>query len=98
MPGHASSDANVQAVLLLLAYTADFGQPDEVVLHANALRTMISQRGGIEAFVHNPALHQQLLGIERSRRHHLTYDCIADCPDPLRFPTGLRLFQGEDAE
>ena len=94
MPGHASSDANVQAVLLLVAYTADFGQPSEVRLHADALRTMIDQRGGVDAFSHRPALRYQLQAIEGSRRFHMTLDCESTCPDPLRFPDGLRLRQG----
>lgn len=95
MPGHASSDANVQAVLLLLAYTADFGQGDEVRLHADALQTMVDQRGGVAAFSNNAALEHQLLGIEESRRFHLTLSCTSDCRDPLRFPgDGLRLWSG----
>lgn len=98
MPGHASSDANVQAVLLLLAYTADFGQANEIRLHADALGTMIDQRGGIDAFVSNPALHHQLLAMEGSRRFHLTLNCESSCPDPLRFPDGLRLRQGGTEE
>ncbi|KAJ9605100.1 hypothetical protein H2200_010490 [Cladophialophora chaetospira] len=98
MPGHASSDANVQAVLLLLAYTADFGQADEVRLHADALRTMVDQRGGVAAFATNPALLHQLLGIEESRRFHLTLNCEIDCPDPLRFPNGLGLRPGGNEE
>lgn len=91
MPGHASSDSNIQAVLLLLAYTADFGQSSEIRLHADALRTMIDQRGGLESFGHNPALQQQLWTIERSRKFHLTLGCDAPCTNPLRFPEGLRL-------
>ena len=91
MPGHASCDANVQAVLLLLAYTADFGQAGEVRLHADALRTMVDQRGGVEAFASNPALQHQLLAMEGSRRFHLTLTCASDCPDLLRFSDGLRL-------
>ena len=91
MPGQLSSDANVQAVLLLVAYTADFRPPNEVRLHANALRTMVDQRGGIDAFSHTPALLQQLLAIEVSRRFHMTLDCQSSCPDPLRFPDGLQL-------
>ncbi|KIW98891.1 uncharacterized protein Z519_00554 [Cladophialophora bantiana CBS 173.52] len=94
MPGQASSDANIQAVLLLVAYTADFGDPVEVRLHADALRTMIDQRGGIDTFTHNPALQHQLWVIEVSRRFHLSLDCEPSCPDPLRFPDGLRLRHG----
>jgi hypothetical protein len=96
MAGHASSDANVQAVLLLVAYAADFSQADEVRLHADALRTMVDQRGGIDAFTDNPSLQHQLSVIGRSRRFHLTLDCESDCPDMLRFPDGLRLPQRAD--
>lgn len=96
MPGHASSDANVQAVLLLVAYTADFSQQSDVNLHADALRTMVNQRGGIDAFSSNPTLQRQLLTIERSRRFHLTLDCDTDCPDSIRFPDGLQLLQRRD--
>ncbi|KIX96125.1 uncharacterized protein Z520_08380 [Fonsecaea multimorphosa CBS 102226] len=96
MPGHASSDANIQAVLLLVAYTADFGNANEVRLHADALRTMIEQRGGVDAFTHNPALHHQIWVIETSRRFHLTLDCESTCPDPPRFPDGLRLRRRSD--
>lgn len=93
MQGHASSDANIQAVLLLVAYTSDFGQTDEYQIHAEALRTMVDQRGGLDVFGHNPALQQQLWAIERSRTYHLTLECDSTCPDPLRFPDGLRLRQ-----
>ncbi len=91
MPGHASTDANIQAVLLLVAYTADFGQAGDVRLHADALRTMVEQRGGIDSFGHNPALQHQLWAIEVSRQFHLTLGCAPTCPRPLRFPDGLRL-------
>jgi hypothetical protein len=91
MAGSASSDANIQAVLLLIAYAADFGQSSEVRFHADALRTMIEQRGGLDAFAHNPALEQQLGAIEQSREFHLTFDCETSCQNALRFPDGLRL-------
>ncbi|OCT46851.1 hypothetical protein CLCR_02094 [Cladophialophora carrionii] len=94
MAGHASSDANLQAVLLLVAYSADFGQENEVRLHTDALRTMVDQRGGTDAFTNNPSLQHQLLVIGSSRRFHLTLDCESGCPDLLRFPDGLRLPQG----
>ncbi|KIW42469.1 uncharacterized protein PV06_06017 [Exophiala oligosperma] len=87
---HASSDSNIQAVLLLLAYTADFGQENEVHLHARALQTMIEQRGGVEAMGHNPTLQHQLRIIRQSRRLHLTLDCEPSCPSALRFPDGLQ--------
>lgn len=91
MPDHASTDSNIQAVLLLLAYTADFGQPSEVRLHADALRTMIEQRGGFDSFGHNPPLQQQVWAIEISRQYHLTFGCEPTCTNALRFPDGLRL-------
>ncbi|KIV77607.1 hypothetical protein PV11_09396 [Exophiala sideris] len=92
----ASSDANIQAVLLLIAYTADFGQPSEVRVHTDALRTMIDQRGGLDAFGHNPVLQQQLWAIEHSREFHLTFDCEQSCQNALRFPGGLRLRTGTE--
>lgn len=88
---NASSDPIIQAVLLLLTYTADFGQAREVRLHEDALRTMLTQRGGINAFGHNPILQQQLWAIETSRAFHLTFGCESACTSPLRFPDGLRL-------
>ncbi|KAK5027464.1 hypothetical protein LTS07_007066 [Exophiala sideris] len=92
----ASSDANIQAVLLLIAYTADFGQPSEVRVHTDALRTMIDQRGGLDAFGHNPVLQQQLWAIEHSREIHLTFDCEQSCQNALRFPGDLRLCTGTE--
>lgn len=91
LSGHTSSDEVIQAVLLLLVYTADFGQANEVRLHEDALRTMLTQRGGINAFAHNPTLQQQLWAIETSRAFHLTFGCEASCTSQLRFPDGLRL-------
>ncbi len=88
---HASSDSNIQAVLLLMAYTSDFGQRSEVELHAEALRTMVEQRGGIDTFGHNPALQEQLRVIDQSREHHLTLGCETYCSSALRFPNGVRL-------
>jgi len=88
---HASSDSVIQAVLLLLVYTADFGQPAEVRLHEDALRTMLVQRGGIDAFAHNPTLQAQLWAIESSRAYHLTFGCEVACSSPFRFPGGLGL-------
>ncbi|KAK5273055.1 hypothetical protein LTR99_002448 [Exophiala xenobiotica] len=88
---HASSDSNIQAVLLLMAYTSDFGQSREVELHAEALRTMIEQRGGIDTFGHHPALQDQLRVIDQSREFHLTLGCETSCPSALRFPGGVRL-------
>ncbi|KAI1622486.1 hypothetical protein EDD37DRAFT_651760 [Exophiala viscosa] len=94
--GHASSDANIQAVLLLIAYTADFGQSSEVQVHRDALRTMVEQRGGLDTFGHNPVLQQQLWAIEQSREFHLTFDCGQPCQNALRFPDGLGLRTGTE--
>jgi hypothetical protein len=94
IPELASSDANVQAVLLLVAYTADFGQTSEVNIHVEALRTMMIQRGGVEAFGHNPALQQQLRAVPVSRRMHLTLGCSDQCAEAVR---GLRL-DGQEIE
>jgi hypothetical protein len=91
LSGHEATDAVIQAVLLLMVYTYDFGQISEVELHANALRVMIQQRGGIDAFGHNPALQQQLCQVEKSRAFHLTLPCETSCTDALRFPDGLGL-------
>ena len=63
----ASSDVNIQAVLLLVTFTSDFGQPGEADIHAGALRTMISERGGIGAINSNPVLRQQLDALDTSR-------------------------------
>lgn len=91
LSAHSTSDAVIQAVLLLLVYTADFGQMSEVRLHEDALRTMLNQRGGINAFGHNPTLQQQLWAIGTSRAFHLTFGCEASCLSAPRFPDGLRL-------
>lgn len=91
LSGHESSDSIVQTVLLLVVYTADFGQANEVQLHIDALRTMVAQRGGINAFGHNPALQQQLWVLGNSRSFHLAFDCEDRCTSTLRFPTGLVL-------
>ena len=82
----ASSDANIQAVLLLVCYTSDFGSGSEVNIHADALRTMVAERGGIEALSGNAVLHHQLLAADTARRYHLTLDCQANCQKDLRFP------------
>jgi len=95
--GHASSDPNIQAVLLLIAYTADFGQSSELRVHTDALRTMVEQRGGLDAFGHNPVLQGQLWAIEQSREFHLTFDCEQSCQNALRFPHGLGLRVGTRA-
>jgi len=86
---NASSDANVQAVLLLLVYASDFGDANEAQLHINALRIMIQQRGGISSFGHNPALQQQLVELEFSKPFQLTFGCGASRKSERRFPQAL---------
>jgi hypothetical protein len=89
-PDTASSDANIQAVLLLVSYTFDFGPRDEVELHADALRTMVQQRGGLDALESNAALHRQLTAADSARRYHLTLDCPDDdCGRDRRYPEGF---------
>lgn len=84
-----SSDGSIQAVLLMIAYTADFGNPDDVQIHANALRTMLAQRGGVESGLFPSLLAEQCAMVHRSRRFHLTFDCGESCDVPLRFASGL---------
>ena len=85
----ASSDPNIQAVLLLVSYSADFGQPGETDIHSDALRTMVQQRGGLEGLAGNVVLHRQLVAADTARRYHLTLSCTADCCRELRFPNGF---------
>lgn len=87
-PRHASSDANIQAVLLLVAYASDFGQSGEVEIHADALRTMVAQRGGT-ASIGNQTLRGQLESIQASRRYHLTLWLDHECGTARRFPHGF---------
>jgi hypothetical protein len=87
-PGHASSDANIQAVLLLVAYTSDFGQENEVEIHADALRTMVAQRHGLIAIT-NTVLRNQLASIADTRKYHLTMAAPHDCGAPVRFSDGF---------
>ena len=86
----SSDDANIQAVLLLVAYAADNGSPQEVSIHLGALFRMIGDRGGMEmlASTADSALMLQLKAISKSRRLHLTLDCGVDCPGQPRFPEG----------
>ena len=88
-PVIASSDVNIQAVLMLVVYTFDFGEANEVEIHADALRTMVRQRGGIDALRNNAILHQQLQMLDSSRTHHLTLACDNTCKRRLRFPEGF---------
>lgn len=87
-PRNASSDVNIQAVLLLVAYASDFGNQNEVEIHADALRTMVAQRRGSSAIT-NSILRSQLESIEATRRFHLTLGFIHDCNAPPRFPNGF---------
>lgn len=87
-PRHASSDVNIQAVLLLVAYTSDFGQGSEVDIHADALRTMVAQRRG-PAGIENSILRNQLALISSTRKYHLTLASEHDCGAPIRFPGGF---------
>jgi hypothetical protein len=86
---NASSDANIQAVLLLVAYTKDFGQQGEVDIHAEALRTMVAQRGGLAEMSGIAVLYHQLAAADSSRVLHLTLTCREECGRDLRFPEGF---------
>lgn len=90
-PETASSDENIQAVLLLIAYASDTGSMNEVPIHVSALERMIRQRGGLGALENeiDSTLMLQLRAISRSRQRHLTLDCEAGCAGQLRFPQGL---------
>lgn len=94
-PETASSDENIQAVLLLIAYAFDTGAIDEVPIHVAALSRMLHARGGrlefLQADIH-PTLMLQLRALQNSRVGHLTLDCGSDCNEELRFPNGLNLF------
>ncbi len=87
----ASSDANIQVVLLLLSYTADFGSASEVEIHTDALRTMVQQRGGLESLSAsgNTVLRRQLVAADDARKYHLTLICQDDCCREVRFPGGF---------
>lgn len=88
-PLTASADANIQAVLLLIAYTADYDSFDQVRIHISALNFMITQRGGPGAENYPPILALQLRSIGLSRFFHLTLDCTDRCEALSRFPRGL---------
>lgn len=93
-PQTASSDSNIQAVLLFIAYASDTGSTREVAIHLDALSQMIRERGGLQTLMSqvHPTLKTQLEAISKSRRRHLTLDCRANCPCEARFPNGLTLF------
>ena len=86
--GHASSHVNIQAVLLLVAYTSDFGQGNEVDNHADALRTMVAERNGV-AGIQNNVLRTQLASLDATRKFHLTLASCRGCEAPMRFPQGI---------
>lgn len=92
-PETASSDENIQAVLLLIAYASDTGSAEEVSIHASALSRMIRQRGGLRVLKDEVdfTLMLQLRTISRSRRRHLTLECEAECTVELRFSQGLEV-------
>lgn len=97
-PKTASSDGNIQAVLLLIAYAADTGSTEEVPIHLGALSRMIKQRGGLEMLERgiDSTLKMQIRSISRSRRYHLTLECGPECPCEPRFPDGLELLDMQD--
>lgn len=84
----ASSDENIQAVLLLIAYASDAGYVVEGRIHLGALSRMVEQRGGlgILELESDPVLFMQLQALPRSRRFHLTTGSITHCTHELRFP------------
>lgn len=97
-PQTASSDGNIQAVLLLIAYAADTGSTEEVPIHFGALSRMIKERGGLQAFEAqiDSTLKMQVRAISHSRRHHFTLDCVPGCPYEARFPSDFGLFEAHD--
>lgn len=97
-PQTASSDGNIQAVLLLIAYAADTGSAEEVPIHFGALSRMIKERGGLPALEEqiDSTLRMQVRAISHSRRHHLTLGCTPGCPYETRFPGGSGFFDTPD--
>lgn len=91
----SNSDQSIQAVLLLIAYTADFSSPEDVSIafsaHTLGLRAMVKDRGGINGVSLSPALRAQLISIHTSRFFHLTLDCTNICGSLRRFPEGLEI-------
>ena len=79
----ASSDMNIQAVLILVALVGDFGESSEVNIHINGLRNIVNQRGGL-ARVLDPTLQRQLRSLATSKKLHLTLECPF-CDMPVRF-------------
>jgi len=95
----ASSDENIQAVLLLIAYASDTGSIEEVPIHTSALARMIRQRGGLEALEAeiDPALMLQLQAIPKSRALHLTMECESKCTAEQRFPQEIGILELQHA-
>lgn len=98
MPETASSDENIQAVLLLIAYASDAGSFEEVSIHTSALSRMLKQRGGLETLQAevDPTLMLQLRAVSSSRVRHLTFDCSTSCTYELRFPSGIEMSERPD--
>lgn len=97
-PNTASSDGNIQAVLLFIAYASDTGSTEEALIHLGALSRMIKQRGGLktlEAEI-DAILWLQIRSISHSRRLHLTLECGPECPCEPRFPNGIGLLDMQD--
>lgn len=88
-----NSNQSIQAVLLLIAYTADFSSPEDISMpvstHISGLGAMIKDRGGIDEGSLPPALRAQLVSIHTSKFFHLTLDCTNICGSLGRFPEGL---------
>lgn len=96
-PETASSDGNIQAVLLLIAYAADTGSAEEVPIHFRALFRMIKERGGLRALEEQVdlTLMMQVRAISRSQKYHLTLGCGPECPHEARFPTGSEIYDAQ---
>ena len=90
-PDSASSDGNIQAVLLLIAFASDNGSHEEARIHKGALSRMIRQRGGLSTLETevDSTLMLQLHSVPSSVHGHLTLRCGKDCLGELRFSQGL---------
>ena len=78
----ASSDTNIQTVIFLVAYESTWGSPGERKIHANGLRRMIEERGGIHALTVNKPLAQQIWWIEFSGAANMIMECTCGVPTP----------------
>ena len=81
-PMQASSNSNIQAVLILIALVSDFGDPSETFIHVNGLLDMVTQRGGVQQ-MQDHLLVMQLQTLRISRALHLTLGCV--CESSFRF-------------